>query len=104
MSLRIFRDQHLLTNTAGTWFVEFYYRHSPPLADYIRQHESLRAMVRALLALVVYAIEYPLAAGLTLWLLLLLSARCRVIRRQAKRVRVCLTSASYESVGRGGIE
>jgi hypothetical protein len=85
VSLRLFRDQHLLTNAAGTWFVEFYYRHSPPLADYIRQHESLRAVVRALLAPVVYAIEYPLAAGLTIWLLLLLSARRRVIRRQARR-------------------
>ena len=85
VSLRLFRDQHLLTNAAGTRVVELYYRHSPPLADYIRQHESLRAVVRALLAIVVYAIEYPLAAGLTIWLLLLLSARRRAIRRQARR-------------------
>ena len=77
MSLRIFRDQHLLTNAAGRWFVELYYRHSPPIANYIREHEFLRAVIRGLLAVVVYAIEYPLAAGFCVCLLLLLRVRRR---------------------------
>jgi hypothetical protein len=66
LTLREFRDQHLLTNAAGTWFVEFYYRHSPPIADYIRERGSLRATVRAALAVVIFTIEYPGAAGSTL--------------------------------------
>jgi hypothetical protein len=48
--LRAFRDQHLLTNKLGRKFVETYYRLSPPMADWLREHESARAVVRALLA------------------------------------------------------
>ena len=77
LTLRKFRDQHLLTNSAGTWFVEFYYRHSPPIADYIRQREGLRVTVRSVLAIVIYAIEYPVIAGLTPILLLLTMIRRR---------------------------
>jgi hypothetical protein len=79
MSLRRFRDRHLLTNAAGRYFVGFYYRHSPPIADYIRERDSLRAVVRALLAILVYSIEYPLAAGLCFGLLLLLLARRKAL-------------------------
>lgn len=61
-TLRVFRDQQLLSNAAGRWFVDFYYRHSPPVADYIRERESLRAAVRAVLAIVVMAVRYPLIA------------------------------------------
>ena len=75
MILRRFRDRHLLTNAAGRYFVDFYYHHSPPIADYIRERDSLRAIVRALLAILVYSIEYPLAASLCFTLLLLLFAR-----------------------------
>ena len=48
--LRAFRDQYLLTNKPGRWFVEVYYRWSPPLADYIRAHDGLRTAVRWMLA------------------------------------------------------
>ena len=47
--LRAFRDQYLLTNKPGRWLVELYYRWSPPLADYIRAHDGLRAVVRWIL-------------------------------------------------------
>ena len=60
--LRDFRDQRLLTNSIGAEFVKFYYRHSPPIANYIREHEILRIIIRSLLAVVVYTIEYPVAA------------------------------------------
>jgi len=48
--LRAFRDQHLLDNAAGQWFVEQYYNLSPPVADYIREHDGLKSLVRAGLA------------------------------------------------------
>ena len=47
--LRAFRDNYLLTNRAGRWFVRQYYHYSPPLADYIRRHPRLRQLVRAAL-------------------------------------------------------
>lgn len=65
-TLREFRDKRLLTNAPGNWFVEQYYEHSPPIADYIREREGLRAVVRGLLAPVVQAIRHPLLALLVL--------------------------------------
>jgi len=44
--LRDFRDRYLLTNSLGQAFVSFYYRHSPPIADVIREHASLRYATR----------------------------------------------------------
>ncbi|WP_126447386.1 CFI-box-CTERM domain-containing protein [Sulfuricystis multivorans] len=58
-TLRAFRDRHLLTNAPGRWFVARYYQLSPPVADFIRERESLRALVRALLTPVVFAVEQP---------------------------------------------
>jgi hypothetical protein len=48
--LRAFRDQYLLSTTVGREFVRLYYKFSPPLADYLRRHDGLRAMVRGALA------------------------------------------------------
>jgi len=48
--LRAFRDQYLLTNKPGRWFVEEYYRLSPPLADDLRAHDAWRAIVRLALS------------------------------------------------------
>ena len=45
--LRVFRDNWLLTDSPGRWFVKQYYRYSPPLADHLRGYEGLRAIVRA---------------------------------------------------------
>ncbi len=44
--LRDFRDSFLLGNTVGKIFVRLYYTYSPPIADFIAEHDSLRAMVR----------------------------------------------------------
>jgi hypothetical protein len=48
--LRAFRDQYLLKRRWGQWFVKQYYRYSPPVADWIRGREDVRALVRILLA------------------------------------------------------
>lgn len=47
--LRQFRNKILLKSEAGKWLVKTYYRTSPPIADFIAQHASLRAMVRVIL-------------------------------------------------------
>jgi hypothetical protein len=61
--LRDFRDNRLLTNTPGRLFVALYYRLSPPIADFIAQHASLRLLVRLLLTPFVLAISHPAIAG-----------------------------------------
>jgi len=47
--LRDFRDEVLLQSNAGELFVELYYEHSPPIADWIAQREWRRRAVRTLI-------------------------------------------------------
>ena len=61
-ALRAFRDHYLLTNALGREFVAFYYRYSPPIANFISNSELLRALTRLALTPIVYAILYPLIA------------------------------------------
>ena len=60
LKLRIFRDNHLLTNAPGKFLVHLYYKYSPPLADYIKDRESLRFLSRLFLAPLVIFVSYPL--------------------------------------------
>jgi hypothetical protein len=48
--LREFRDEYMLTNPVGEVLVGIYYRISPPAAEFIDEHPSLRPIVRAGLA------------------------------------------------------
>lgn len=56
--LRNFRDKHLLTNTAGKYFVAKYYEYSPSIANIIKDSPTLRFLVRLVLTPTVYFIEY----------------------------------------------
>lgn len=47
--LKEFRDRFLLTNTPGRRFVSAYYRYSPPVADFISRHQTVKVAVRMLL-------------------------------------------------------
>ncbi|MDH3767471.1 MAG: DUF11 domain-containing protein, partial [Gammaproteobacteria bacterium] len=68
--LRDFRDRFMITNRPGRALAAFYYRHSPPLANFIADRDWLRAIARGLLTPIVYTIKYPgLAALLNLGLI-----------------------------------
>jgi hypothetical protein len=45
--LRQFRDEYLLPNPMGKAFVDFYYRISPPIAEFITEYPGLKPIVRA---------------------------------------------------------
>ena len=53
-ALRAFRDRFLLTNRAGRYFVDRYYRYSPPFAAVIARHEALRSVTRWVLTPLVF--------------------------------------------------
>jgi hypothetical protein len=62
--LRQFRDRYLLTNPVGRSFVGFYYRYSPPAADFIAKHDSLRMITRLVLIPLVWISRIALRLGL----------------------------------------
>ena len=69
-----FRDRILLTNPAGKAFVDFYYNCSPAVANFIHNHDSVRAVAQWSLLPVVGMSWVALHIGLvpTLAFLLLL--------------------------------
>jgi hypothetical protein len=76
-----------LTHPAGRRFVDLYYRYSPPAADFIAERPALRAVARLALWPVVFAVEFPLRAALSIFGLavgLLSWLRWRRIRRAAR--------------------
>ena len=48
-TLRAFRDTHLATDNIGSAFVSTYYKLSPPIAEFIDDHPSLKPVMRAAL-------------------------------------------------------
>jgi len=76
MVLRHFRDNVLLQSDLGTAFVKLYYKYSPPIADYIAHHESMRILMRLALTPLVFAVKYPLITAALFFLgLSILAAR-----------------------------
>ena len=69
-----FRDECLLTNPLGTAFVNAYYKLSPPIADFIRESEPLKAAVRValkpLVAIATNAVDSEVAAENAPWFIM----------------------------------
>jgi len=55
-TLCAFRDQYLVNSSLGRAFIELYYSYSPKVADFIRQREYLKAVVREFLRPIVWII------------------------------------------------
>jgi hypothetical protein len=65
--LRSFRDRILLKNQLGTNFVKYYYKNSPPIADYISDKPILKGLVRIILLPVItvaYCLLHPVVIAI----------------------------------------
>ena len=85
--LRAFRDNHLLTNAPGRTFVALYYRLSPPLADFISRHETLRLLVRLVMTPIIFAVSNFGIACLMVGIMLAGAWRLYMIKNTGVRIQ-----------------
>ena len=71
--LRDFRDRYLVTNRLGEFLVSLYYRYSPPLANSIEKHDTLKACVRAALIPLIWAVSFIMDSSALLKMIVLVS-------------------------------
>jgi uncharacterized repeat protein (TIGR02543 family) len=93
-TLQDFRDRYLMTSKVGRALVRFYYRHSPPAADFIARHRALKIAVQAVL-LPLVAFSYlmlrfgPVITAVMFSLIFVLPVfLVRLYRRMARRARM----------------
>ena len=79
--LRSFRDKHMLTNAFGRSLAEFYYRTSPPVAQYIHEHKTAKTVTRWMLTPVVYSIKYSYISILIFTVMIMILIVCRVRKK-----------------------
>jgi len=79
---RSFRDHVLMEFGWGRSFVNWYYDHSPAYAVFLQNHEGIRTLVRWVLLLVAWVIEYlwTVFGGLLLLSLFILGRRIEILR------------------------
>jgi hypothetical protein len=58
-ALKKFRNNHLSTNFIGRYFVRWYYKISPPVAEHLKHSPLQASAVRFALTPIVYTIKYP---------------------------------------------
>ncbi|MFA5794837.1 MAG: PQQ-binding-like beta-propeller repeat protein [Candidatus Brocadiia bacterium] len=90
--LRQFRDEYLLTNRPGNWFVSRYYHYSPPLADYISRHDWAKRLTQVALAAPVGYSWFMVTAGGVVKILvciLLIGVGALILRFRYKRLHGC---------------
>jgi hypothetical protein len=87
--LRDFRDRFMINNLAGKVFIDLYNTYSPPVADFIANHDTVRFMVRwSLLPLVAVSwMNLNIASILTLIFMLILSFSLVGLIRARRKVR-----------------
>jgi hypothetical protein len=90
--LQKFRDRILLTNAPGRLFVEYYYRLSPSLANFISHYDSLRSATRLALKPLIFTIQHRFAVYsgvlmLMLGMTFILYFEQRRICRRVQRIR-----------------
>jgi hypothetical protein len=90
--LQKFRDRILLTNAPGRLFVEYYYRLSPSLANFISHYDSLRSATRLALKPLIFSIQHRFAVYsgvlmLMLGMTFILYFEQRRICRRVQRIR-----------------
>lgn len=86
-TLRHFRDNVLLTNTPGKALVHLYYEYSPPIAQFIKKRDYLKAGVRGILTPITLMIKHP-----TLSLIILLVGLLGIIKTinmRKKAIKTC---------------
>ena len=83
--LRDFRDGYLLTNRPGRMLVGMYYALSPPVANFISQHETLRTLTRWYLTPLVYMVKFKIMLVIAITALMLPLLYARVVRVQRRR-------------------
>ncbi|UCD72072.1 MAG: hypothetical protein JSW70_03500, partial [Syntrophobacterales bacterium] len=71
-ALRSFRDSVLTPGPVGRWLVQRYYATSPPAAQWIKSHHTIRALTRIALVPLVAIAQGELNRGLVIFLVLLL--------------------------------
>ena len=84
-----FRDQYLLSNGPGKIFVTYYYKYSPPIADFISKNDGLRAVVCVFLFPLVGLswVILKLDAGPTMFLILIIGMGLVYVSRWIKNNR-----------------
>ena len=70
--LREFRDRHLLTNSFGKAFVNFYYKYSPPIAGFIKNRTYLQFITRIFLMPLILFVVYPYSSTVILITLIIM--------------------------------
>ena len=85
LELKRFRDDFLLKSRLGRSFVEIYYRYSPPVADFIRDNELAKSLVRVTLYPVVWFVMYPYLCVMILTVFILGFVLVRARRRTVLR-------------------
>ncbi|UCF32053.1 MAG: choice-of-anchor D domain-containing protein, partial [bacterium] len=86
-TLRLFRDRVLLGAPSGMALVRFYYRHSPPVADWLHGREWARNILLMLLLPVIAVVWMILIAGPLVLPLMLILASGFVWRLAVNRCR-----------------